>query len=75
MKLSEIMASGDIGVRSLPGCWRGHRLNKRRKEKKKPAAHTTKPAAQSLIFYPSSQKTPGLGSTTWIIMFTLLEIG
>ena len=29
MKLSEIMASGDIGVRSLPGCWRGHRLNKK----------------------------------------------
>jgi len=33
MKLSEIMASGDIGVRSLPGCWRGHRLNKRIIEK------------------------------------------
>ena len=32
MKLSEIMASGDIGVRSLPGCWRGHHhLNKHRK--------------------------------------------
>jgi len=33
MKLSEIMASGDIGVRSLLGCWRGLRLNKRRKKK------------------------------------------
>ena len=35
MKLSEIMASGGIGVRSLPGGWRRHRLNKRRKIKNK----------------------------------------
>jgi len=60
MKLSEIMASGDIGVRSLPGCWRGHRLNKHRKKRRKKAFHPPE------YFFTTAMNNSSCAQARWV---------
>ncbi|CAM9915660.1 unnamed protein product [Heterosigma akashiwo] len=66
MKLPEIMASaGDIGVRSLPGCSRGHRLSQRRKIK----IHHTLGSSSTVFGLVGGTKAqrPGTPHTTGIL--------